>query len=338
MIYKIFLLSSLFYFHCSNSQTVYSSFERFSDEFELIPLPIVIDEITLKNFDVKNNQINYTDIKKYIIDEEEIPFISVNDTIFNKFYTYGKIILDDKKGLLFSHVTNQKKSIYISIFNAKNELIWFSTLGSLGKNVNDEKYATIILPNFLFLKIRDINWKNDLTVEVFETNENILFSNYLCDEYIECSNYTPSIQSIPISQNLNLKFDNTFLLNLKLLIPLQFCSPFKNSQVLSSIDKENKKHFSSYFIGSKIIENDNRIIFFFNLYEYENYHNVMEIGFQILNKEGKLIKVDSFCEYAEDNNKNIVINKTGEIKDLVDKIQILSYERGHEDLIEFKKK
>lgn len=312
------------------------SFDEFLNKFDLKPLPIIVDEITLINLETKN-QLNYKDVKKFIIDEDKIPYIEVNDTISNKFYSFGKLKVDDGIGIIFSHVTNQSKSIYIGIFNVKNELIWFSSIGFIGNNGFDEKFATIILPNLMFLKVRDIYLANDLSVDVFEANGDFLFSNFLCNDYADCINYVAQLKNTPVSFNLNLKFDKSFLLNLKALIPLQFCSPARNCQVLSSIDNEKKKKNTSHFVGSKILKNNNLIVFFFNVFEFENYYNVMEIGYQIFNEEGKLIKMDNFCEYAENKEKKIILNKIGEIKDLDNKIQIFSYESGFTNLIEFEK-
>ncbi len=338
MLFRLIFILSLYLTASCNAQVETIGFDDFSNNFKQLNLPIVVDQITLHNLSIKNNEIAYSVIEEYITDEEKKPLIKVSDTIYNKFYTYGQIKLGDRKGLLFSHI-NDNKYLYIGIFNESGNLQWFSKLCSTDSSTSiyNDNYATMILSDLMFLKVDEIHKNNSLTVEVYEPKEDILFSSYDCNDYPKCDTYKPTLEEIPLSSNLNLKIDASFLKSLNLLIPIKFCSPVKTSQVLSSIGDENKKSLSSYFIGAKVLKGNRKIIFFLNVYEYENYSNIREVGYQIIDENGKPIKIDSFCEYAEDKEGALIIKKTGEIKDLDNSIEIYSYEYGNTDYVKYDK-
>lgn len=338
MIFRLIVIINIFLTASCNGQVEEANFNDFSSRFKELRLPIVIDQIMLNKLSPDAEKIPYTEIEKYIVDEEKKPLIKVSDTVYNNFYSYGKIKLEDKEGLLFSHINNNK-FIYIGIFDELGKLQWFSKLCSTDSSASafNDNYATMILADYMFLKVDEIYKNSFLTAEIFEPKEEILFSSYDCSDYPKCNLYTPEIEEIPIRDNLNLKIDVPFLKALNLLIPIKFCSPVKTSQVLSSIGDENKKSLSSYFIGSKSLKGDKKIIFFLNIYEYKNYSNVREVGYQVIDKNGKPIKIDSFCEYAEDKEGKPIIKKTGEIKDLDECIEIYSYEYGNTDYVKYDK-
>lgn len=331
----IILIIIIFLTNFCNGQVRKTNFDNFSNNFKQLQLPLVFDQITLKKLSSDTEKLSYSEIKKYIVDEEKKPLINLNDTINNNFYSFGKIKLQNMDALIFSEV-NTHKSIFISIFNKLGELRWFSKLcstESFDSSLNNN-YASMILEDNMFLKVDKNSY---LTVEIFEPNEDILFSSYECIDYSKCYLYSPRVEQIPIREDLNLKIDSSFFNTVKLLIPIKFCSPIKTTQVLSSIGNENNKSLDSYFIGSKTLEGDKKIIFFLNIFDYNNYLNVREVGYQVMDKNGKLIKIDNFYEYAETKEGIPIINKTGEIKDLNDKIEIYSYEYGNINYVKYGK-
>lgn len=334
-----------------NSISLYSQKEKYFLDFEKkfieVKLPLVLDDYFILDVS-KEKELSYNCIKNILIDQTGNCFISINDTISNKFYANGRtIIFDDYKGLIFSHVntynSQRSASVFLAIFDKDNKLLRMNTLACKRTLPIFEERISLLYPN-VFYEFKKAE-KKEYDIKSFEkkNNDNDGFKKE--DGFIfSCYNYEedPVLDKTPIdvslipNRNLDLNFDLSFFEKEKMLVPLKFCSPHSNSQVLSMINKESKESMSSYFIDSKKNKNGDRIIIFFNKYKFKSYNNVSEVGYQIIDSNGKLKKEDSFAEHITEKDGTLFRLKKGKIVNKKNEIRIISTENGISEVVIFK--
>jgi hypothetical protein len=334
-----------------NSISLYSQKEKnfldFEKKFIEVKLPLVLDDYFILDVS-KEKELSYDCIKNILLDETGNCFISINDTISNKFYANGRtIIFDDYKGLIFSHVNtyNSQRSIsvFLAIFDKNNMLLRMNTLAYKSTLPISEERISLLYPNVFYQFIKAEKKEYDINSFVKKNNDydglkkedGFIFScyNYEEDHVLD---KTPIDVSLIPTRNLDLIFDLSFFEKEKMLVPLKFCSPISNSQVLAMINKENKESISSYFIDSKKNKNGDTIIIFFNKYKFKSYNNVSEVGYLIIDSNGKLRKKDSFSEYITKSDGTLIRLKEGKIVRKKNEIQIISTEKGVSEVEVFK--
>ncbi|MES2545179.1 MAG: hypothetical protein V4548_09860 [Bacteroidota bacterium] len=318
-----------------NAQVNILKFNLVVNKFNTINQTLVFDEIQLENFNEKKNlenRIFYNDFKTIFTNENNEPSIVVSDTIFNRFYSVGKIELPNKQiALLIIHVSELKKFEYIKtahygIFNDKGKMTWFSNLSSNNKNSIDR--ATL-LNDFTFI----IKENSDMIYSIYEMEE---FISEECTINEKCMNYKVLFDKIPLSNDLNMSFTSDKVQKLSKIIPLKFCSPYTPHPLLTMLDKEKIKSHESYFLGAKKIMDNKKIIFFINRLVFDSYKDVSEVNYIIIDNNG-IIKIDSLSEFCYDKDGNQIINYKGRIKDLDDKIEIIKYYGNETKILTFNK-
>lgn len=106
-------------------------------------------------------------------------------------------------------------------------------------------------------------------------------------------------------------------------MPFKDCSPLNYSKIIVDIGGYSPNSFNNYFIDSRKIQSKKTIIFFLNVYEFEKWKTVKEIGYLLFDSDGKLSKIDSIASYKIDE-KGIKIVSSSKVFLFNDFIQIES--------------
>jgi hypothetical protein len=310
-----------------------SNKDIFVNDFPIVEqFPVLFDQISLGNFDeykFNANKLPCNKVQSFFVDENGRNFFKVTDTIFNRFYSIGRIILpEDSQLLIFALVSNPNGrerdcDVYYSEIDRDMKII---TLSSFGSSYASNSIATLLLGNFDYIQMNFgvIEYNSYLYDEIDEKNKLSNNDNLML--------YKPSYDEIPISDNLSVKFSREKTMSLQNLIPLNFCSPFISQPITKKINNDKIDAYSSYFLGAKKIDENRKIIFVLNNLQFNNYFDVREINYMIINKDG-IVKVDNFSLfYTDKQGRNY--DTVGNIQDLKDRIILTSLFLKNQKIIE----
>lgn len=259
---------------------------------------MVIDEISFANLN-SFEEVEYSKIKNILKSKDSKFYIA--DTFKNtKYYVCGKYNLEDKTALIVIIDSPSIKSIacYLMIYSKEFELLNFTLIANkLIADKNEQFSSCIININNLIICSKE-------GVEYYEYSDidlSIPFVINNCLEIAECANYIPKYTAIP-KRNLNeYNFNNIFFESDSYFIPLKYCSPLNYSQITVDVGGYAPVALKNYFIDSKKISNGKTIVFFLNIYTFENLKVLKEIGYQIFRSDGKLEKTKDIAYYQIDN-------------------------------------
>lgn len=287
------------------------SIDKFKSNFQELHRTLIFDDL---DYDLSNlNEVSYKLIKELIVDNKNEPYIIVNDTINNKFYSLGYINMSkDQIGyLIYSKYSDFNDSKFLNCLVFKNDT--FETIISLGQRVKGSESTdvnSIIIPNKFI--ISSYETKNGFEYESFNIgkNRNDFDDNYeenwdriISEEYF---NEVKSKKYFPPQRVLkNYIFDNNFFLTSHNFIPLNIVTGLKKSKSLHAIGNETEKSFNSYYIDSYQLENNNHLILVLNVYNYSSYKYVADISYLLM---------DSNKDLKESKRvANIHLDKNGEL-------------------------
>jgi hypothetical protein len=186
--------------------------------------------------------------------------------------------------------------------------------------IQSNSIASILLEKFNFIQ---------------NNNDEVFFYRYEFennDSTVNLESYKPSFNEIPTINDLNIKFTRKKVESLKSLIPYKYCIPYEAYPTLVKINQDSLISFDSYFIASKEIKNNRKLVFILNKLKFKNFTNVYEIDYLIVDME-KVLKTGSLSTFYTDlNGKNH--GTECEIKDLDKKIVIIKkYPYNSENII-----
>jgi|GEM_PF-3308068 len=337
------IINFLFLFISLSGSSQNDHILAFGERFKSLEFPLVFDDFSVLDIK-KHSEIPYSLFKKIIIDDDGSCLIKTSDTINNKFFANGKIFIFDKYiGFIFTHVSiyngGEQTKIYMSIFN-DDRLLRTNILAN-PYSENEGKINSLLFKN-IFYEFKNINNNNPETTtysrkgdlyDGMDKENGFIFSEEIFSEDFGKSLHM-GVDSIP-ERDLNVIFDKDFFRSKKGLIPLKYCSPISNSQVLVSIDGLKKKSIKSFFIDSRRIKGNRKIIFFLNEYEYETFKRVSEVGYFIVDSKGEIKAKKSFAEYIlRDNGEKFKI-KEAKILSKAKKLKIVSFEAGVNEIESF---
>ncbi|MBN9285323.1 MULTISPECIES: hypothetical protein [unclassified Flavobacterium] len=338
------IINFLFLFTSLSTLSQNEDILAFGERFKPLEFPLVFDDLSV--LDIKRHpEIPYSLFQKIIIDDDGSCLIKTNDTINNKFFANGKINVFDKYvGFIFTHISNYKGNaetkIYLSVFN-DNRLLRTNLLANPYPE-SETKINSLLFKN-IFYEFKNLNSNNSETTtysrkgklyDGMKKEDGFIFSEEVFSEDFGTDSLHAGMDSIP-ERNLNLNFNKDFFKSKKELIPLKYCSPISNSQVLTSIDGLKKKNINSFFIDSWRIKDNRKIIFFMNEYEYDKFKCVSEIGYFIIDSKGKIKMKKSFAEYIlRDNGERFKI-KEAKIISNSKRLKIISFEAGVSEIESF---
>jgi hypothetical protein len=309
----------------------------FIEKFKQVKLPLVIDELTIDSL-LNKESISYNKIARYLVSENEDFALKIEDTISNKLYPLVKFFKGNDLNLIIlllnKTLLEENLIVYQFIYDSNIKLFSFKEIAYISKRGGKTKKKLTLLSydNIINFKSNDENHLEEIIYSKYKKRDGFFpFDTYNCDELSECVYFKPKKDSIP-HRPIVFKswiFDRVFYKNNISYIPFKYCSTDSITQVLSSIESSKKKSLKGYFLDSKRLKDDGRIIFFLNIYSYENHKIVKEVGCQIFNKNGKLIRRYSFGLYALDQN-NIEMYYSSNVSILGDKLVIESDYPGFE--------
>jgi hypothetical protein len=208
------IISSNFFFARSQTKDINILFEKFP---LLEKFPIIFDQITLEKIDEKKmlkNKLSYFEIKNGLKDDNGEPFIKLTDTIRNRFYSVGRMNLEnDRKAIVLMQVsdinlTEKVYSILYSLIDKHNNTLIFDKLADT--YIQSNSIASILLEKFNFIQ---------------NNNDEVFFYRYEFennDSTVNLESYKPSFNEIPTINDLNIKFTRKKVESFKSLIPYKY--------------------------------------------------------------------------------------------------------------------
>ncbi|UUC46761.1 hypothetical protein [Flavobacterium cerinum] len=338
------IINFLFLFISLSGSSQNEDILAFEKRFKSLEFPLIFDDFSVLDIK-KHSEIPYSLFRKIIIDDDGSCLIKTNDTINNRFFANGKIFIFDKYiGFIFTHVgvNNRGKQIktYMSIFH--DDRLLRTNLLVNPYSESEPKINSLLFKN-VFYEFKNLNNNNPETTtysrkgnlyDGMNKENGFIFSEEIFPEDFGINSLHIGEDSIP-ERDLNVSFDKDFFRSKKGLIPLKYCSPNSNSQVLASIDGLKKKNIKSFFIDSRRIKGNRKMIFFLNEYEYETFKRVSEVGYLIVDFKGEIKIKKSFAEYVlRDNGEKFKI-KEAKILSNAKKLKIVSFEAGVSDIETF---
>lgn len=313
---KILYLILLFNFSTIFSQNNVDIFTDFESDFKKLDGILIFDDLELE---LSNSKlIQYSIIKKLIINEKKEPYIEIGNINNHKFYNLGYVnISDNEKGYLIYHLSkdfNGSRFLYCAIF--QNDL--FKTLLNIGqrvKGLESNNVNSVIIPNEYLIKSYETN--NGFEYESFRLGETMksFEENYIGDqEELISEEYFKKIkeQTYFSLQRKSKKylFDKTFFLTKFNFIPLKIVTGLNNSKSLHSIKGNREISFNSYYIDSYNLSNNETLILILNEYNYRDYNYIADVSYLLIDNEKKLKSSGRMANiYIDSNNKIVTLNQ-----------------------------